>query len=178
MTDLAGIDVRSFEPYYQQLKRILMKDIESRDEGDLLPSESELCRMYSVSRTVVRQALGELEDEGLVHKVKGKGTYVTGRTLNTSFVQHSLGFYESMQRAGHTVRSAVLALYTEPCGVNLAKRVEIGVGEEVIRFDRVRSVQRQASPGRPDRPAGPAVPGPRPAGHDRPLPVSGTGRLL
>lgn len=141
MTDLAGIDVRSFEPYYQQLKRILVKDIESgRDEGDLLPSESELCRRYSVSRTVVRQALGELEGEGLVHKVKGKGTYVTGRPLNTSFVQHSLGFYESMQRAGHTVRSCVIALHTEPAGVGMAKLAEIGVGEEIIRFDRVRSV--------------------------------------
>jgi GntR family transcriptional regulator len=141
MTDLAGIDVRSFEPYYQQLKRILVKDIESRrDEGDLLPSESEMCRRYSVSRTVVRHALGELEDEGLVHKVKGKGTYVTGRPLNTSFVQHSLGFYESMQRAGHTVRSHVIALHTEPAGVGLAKLAEIGVGEEIIRFDRLRSV--------------------------------------
>jgi GntR family transcriptional regulator len=141
MTDLAGIDVRSFEPYYQQLKRILVKDIESsRGEGDLLPSESELCKQYSVSRTVVRQALGELEDEGLVHKVKGKGTYVTGRMLNTSFVQHSLGFYESMQRAGHDVRSQTIALRTEPSGVSLAKLAEIGVGEDVIRFDRVRSV--------------------------------------
>jgi GntR family transcriptional regulator len=142
MTEVAaGIDVRSFEPYYQQLKRILVKDIESnRDEGDLLPSESELCTHYSVSRTVVRQALAELEGDGLVLKVKGKGTYVTGRKLNTSFVQHSLGFYESMARAGHTVRSKVISLHTEPCGVGLAKLVEIGVGDEVIRFDRVRSV--------------------------------------
>jgi GntR family transcriptional regulator len=142
MTDLTtGIDVRSFEPYYQQLKRILVHDIEtSRDEGDLLPSESEMCRLYSVSRTVVRQALAELEDEGLVLKVKGKGTYVTGRKLNTSFIQHSLGFYESMLHAGHTVRSEVLSLRTEPCSVSVAKLVEIGVGDEVVRFDRVRSV--------------------------------------
>ena len=141
MTDLAAIDVRSFEPYYQQLKRILVKDIEdSRGEGDMLPSESDLCRQYSVSRTVVRQALGELEDDGLVHKVKGKGTYVTGRPLNTSFVQHSLGFYESMQRAGHTVRSQTIQMCTEPAGVSMAKLVEIAVGENIIRFDRVRSV--------------------------------------
>jgi GntR family transcriptional regulator len=141
MTDLAAIDVRSFEPYYQQLKRILVKDIEdSRGEGDMLPSESDLCRRYSVSRTVVRQALGELEDDGLVHKVKGKGTYVTGRPLNTSFVQHSLGFYESMQRAGHTVRSQTIQMRTEPAGVSMAKLVEIAVGENIIRFDRVRSV--------------------------------------
>lgn len=141
MTDATGIDVRSFEPYYQQLKRILIKDIEAnRSEGDLLPSESEMCRAYNVSRTVVRQALGELENDGLVLKVKGKGTYVTGRKLNTSFVQHSLGFYESMQRAGHVVRSKTLTLRTEPCGVSMAKLIEIGVGDDVILFDRVRSV--------------------------------------
>lgn len=137
----AGIDVRSFEPYYQQLKRILIADIEShRAEGDLLASESELCHRYSVSRTVVRQALGELENEGMILKVKGKGTYVTGRKLNTSFVQQSLGFYQSMQEAGYKVRSRTLTLGTEPCGVNEAKLIEIGVGEEIIRFDRVRNV--------------------------------------
>jgi len=136
----AGIEIRSFEPYYQQLKRILIKEIENNHkEGDLLPSESELCRRYSVSRTVVRQALGELEGEGLVLKVKGKGTYVTGRPLNTSFVQHSLGFYESMQRAGHMVGTRVIVLQTEPCGASLAKVLEIGM-EDVIHFDRVRSV--------------------------------------
>jgi GntR family transcriptional regulator len=140
MTD-TGIDVRSFEPYYQQLKRILVAEIEShRAEGDLLPSESELCRLYSVSRTVVRQALGELENEGMILKVKGKGTYVTGRKLNTSFVQHSLGFYQSMQAAGHNVRSQTLTLRTERCGVSEARLIEIAVGEEIIRFDRVRSV--------------------------------------
>jgi GntR family transcriptional regulator len=141
MTDHGGINVRSFEPYYRQLKRILVTDIEGgRQEGDLLPSESELCRRYSVSRTVVRQALGELEHEGLVHKVKGKGTFVTGAPRVTSFVQHSLGFYESMERAGHAVRSRVIALRTEPASVSLARLTQLGVGEEVVRFDRMRSV--------------------------------------
>jgi len=136
-----GIDTRSFEPYYRQVKRILVEEIQaSRREGDLLPSESELCRRFSVSRTVVRQALGELEDDGLVHKVKGRGTYVTGRALGTSFVQQSLSFYESMVHAGHTVRSRVLALHTAPCGVAQAQRVEIGLDEEIITFERVRSL--------------------------------------
>jgi GntR family transcriptional regulator len=45
-----------------------------------------------------------------------------------------------MQQAGHLVRSKTLTLHTEPCGVSLAKLMEIAVGEEVIRFDRVRSV--------------------------------------
>jgi GntR family transcriptional regulator len=136
-----GLDPTCLEPFYQQLKRILVEEIEGvRREGDLLPSESALCRRYSVSRAVVRQALGELEDDGLVHKVKGKGTYVTGRTLTPCFVQQSLGFHESLVRAGHTVRSKIIDLRTEPCGVAVAKLVGVDLGEEVVRFDRVRSV--------------------------------------
>ena len=135
-----GINTRSYVPYYQQLKQILISDVQRRKEGDLLSSESDLCRKYSVSRTVVRQALDEMERDGLVLKVKGKGTFVTGRKLNTSFVQHSLGFYESMVNAGHSVRSRVLASELTECSVSLASVLGLNIGDEVIRFDRVRSV--------------------------------------
>jgi GntR family transcriptional regulator len=140
----SAIDVGSFEPYYRQLKRLLLKGLEADGaEGSLLPSEAELCTRYSVSRTVVRQALGELEREGLVLKVKGKGTYVTGRRVDTSLIQDTLGFYESMSKAGHVVQSRILKLATEPCSVDVARLLEIGVGEQAIRFDRVRSMDNR-----------------------------------
>jgi GntR family transcriptional regulator len=140
-TTPAVIDFRSFEPYYLQLKRILLKELEADGtEGNLMASEAELCAQYSVSRTVVRQALGELESEGLVLKVKGKGTFMTGRKLDTSFIQDTLGFYESMTKAGHVVQSRILKLAIEPSGVDMARLLEIGVGEELVRFDRVRSI--------------------------------------
>ena len=135
-----GINTRSYVPYYQQLKQILISDVQSRKEGDLLSSESDLCRKYSVSRTVVRQALDELERDGLVLKVKGKGTFVTGRKLNTSFVQHSLGFYDSMVKAGHSIQSRVLASEVTGCPASLASALDLNIGDDVIRFDRVRSV--------------------------------------
>lgn len=45
-------------------------------EGMLIPSESQLCELYQVSRITVRRALKELEDRALVYKIQGKGTFV------------------------------------------------------------------------------------------------------
>lgn len=47
--------------------------------GDILPSEHQLAEMMRVSRTTVRQTLGDLEREGHVRRVQGKGTFVAER---------------------------------------------------------------------------------------------------
>ena len=49
----------------------------------MLPSEADLCKQFKVSRTVVRQALKELEHEGSVYKRRGKGTFVNQRKLRS-----------------------------------------------------------------------------------------------
>ena len=60
--------------------------------GDKLPSESELCRAYAVSRNVVRQALRNLETEGLSETMKGIGSFARtplvqqGRTKTIGFI--------------------------------------------------------------------------------------------
>ncbi len=47
--------------------------------GERLPTEPELCAMFSVSRTVVREAIAQLKAERLVDSVQGLGLYVTRR---------------------------------------------------------------------------------------------------
>ena len=61
------IDFDSNIPYYIQLIDVLHDHISSGDwkTGDQIPSEPDLCEAYGVSRTVVRQALRELELEGV-----------------------------------------------------------------------------------------------------------------
>lgn len=41
-----------------------------------LPSENALCRRLEVSRETVRAAMAHLEEEGLIYRVKGSGTYI------------------------------------------------------------------------------------------------------
>jgi GntR family transcriptional regulator len=68
-------------PYYYQLQELLRQQItQGRWKlGQRLPSEKELCERYGVSRTTVRQAIGNLVTDGLLHHVKGKGTFVGSR---------------------------------------------------------------------------------------------------
>ena len=72
------IDRSSYIPFYAQVQDALKEYIEHGDAtpGDQLPSEPDLCRLFDVSRTVIRQALRGLESEGLIIRHKGRGTFV------------------------------------------------------------------------------------------------------
>jgi GntR family transcriptional regulator/GntR family frlABCD operon transcriptional regulator len=65
-------------PQYRRLYEILRKRILDSVymEGDLLPSENELCHLYGMTRPTVRQALGTLANDGYIRKHQGKGSIV------------------------------------------------------------------------------------------------------
>lgn len=73
-----AIDRSSFIPLHAQVKNNLQRQILAGTlaPGSALPSEAALCRGYSVSRITVRRALADLEADGLVRRVAGRGTYV------------------------------------------------------------------------------------------------------
>lgn len=67
-------------------------------EGDRLPTETALATQFSVSRPVVREALAQLRDDGLIQARQGSGSYVKKRP-NTAFLQFApLGSVADMQR--------------------------------------------------------------------------------
>jgi GntR family transcriptional regulator/GntR family frlABCD operon transcriptional regulator len=65
-------------PQHRRLYEILRKHIVDGiyDEGDLLPSENELCRLYGMTRPTVRQSLAGLAADGYIRKHQGKGSIV------------------------------------------------------------------------------------------------------
>jgi multiple sugar transport system substrate-binding protein len=73
------IDPSSPVPLYFQLKQALLEQIARGDlrPGDQVPTESELCERYRMSRTPVRQALLELSREGVLLRQAGRGTFVS-----------------------------------------------------------------------------------------------------
>ncbi len=132
------------EPLYFQLRDLLLHRIEHEwREGDLLPSEADLCAEYGVSRTVVRQALNELDEAGVIYKVKGKGTFVTRQKVETSYVQNAEGFFATMAAQGHQVTSTTLACNVIPASPLVARALDLPVGEPVVQLDRLRMVDSE-----------------------------------
>ena len=68
------IDRSSPIPAYQQIANDISKRIAQREWkiNDKLPSEQELAQNYGVSRVTIRQAMAQLERDGLIEKVSGK----------------------------------------------------------------------------------------------------------
>ncbi|TLS52898.1 GntR family transcriptional regulator [Paenibacillus antri] len=68
-------------PKYLQVKRELLQGLEAGAfaPGERLPSEHELAERFGVSRQTIRQTVGELEREGRIYRVQGKGTFVADR---------------------------------------------------------------------------------------------------
>jgi len=65
-------------PQYRKLYEVLRKHILDGvyREGDLLPSENELCQLYGMTRPTVRQSLSTLANDGYIRKHQGKGSIV------------------------------------------------------------------------------------------------------
>jgi DNA-binding GntR family transcriptional regulator len=68
-------------PQHKMLYEILRRHIVDGvyREGDLLPSENELCQLYGMTRPTVRQSLGNLANDGYIRKHQGKGSIVHQR---------------------------------------------------------------------------------------------------
>ena len=65
-------------PKWEMLKRQIRQQVLGGDfvPGDALPSETVLCAQSRLARSTVRQALDELEKEGIISRIQGKGTFV------------------------------------------------------------------------------------------------------
>jgi GntR family transcriptional regulator len=139
----ATIDHRSPLPYYAQVKEALVDRIEHEiwKPGDQLPGEPELCSMFGVSRTVIRQALSEMEHEGLILRAKGKGTFVAQPKIMENLAQRLTGFYQDMAGRGSPPVSRVLKQHVVPATSKVAGFLNIPPSTPVIEIERLRLVQ-------------------------------------
>jgi len=138
-TVVRPLDKSGFIPLYFQIQRTLMDQIRSGDlsEGDPLPSEEELGRVYQVSRMTARQALHGLKINGYAVSQKGRGTFVTRPKLEKN-IMHLRGFTEDMKHLGMEPSSKLLEQNVVGAEAELAEKLKVEVDETVMRLRRLR----------------------------------------
>ena len=131
-------------PLHTQLRDVLRARILDGEypQDSQMPSESELGALFKVSRITVRQALGDLQKEGLIFKIHGKGTFVAKpKTFqNVSTLQ---GLAESMTDRGYEVINRLRSFKFIAADKLVAERLQVAEGEVVAQIKRVRLINRE-----------------------------------
>jgi GntR family transcriptional regulator, N-acetylglucosamine utilization regulator len=126
-------------PLYIQLTELLRAQIANKTLAphQQLPSERDLCNEFRVSRMTVRQALAQLEHEGLIYSRVGKGTFVGEPKIDQQLKTLS-GFTQEMRGRGSHPSSRVLEVGIHDAAREVAQVLQLSTGAPVILLSRLR----------------------------------------
>ncbi|MDY4610336.1 MAG: GntR family transcriptional regulator [Sphaerochaetaceae bacterium] len=133
---------RGAMPLYQQLKMILKDQIEQGEyqNGDILPAESRLMNQYEVSRITVRQALGDLTNEGYVVGKPGIGTVVVFEKINER-LKSIKSFSEEMAQHGIIMSTELCEMSMISANKLIATKLCIDEESSCFHLVRIRSAK-------------------------------------
>ncbi|WP_158892146.1 GntR family transcriptional regulator [Amycolatopsis anabasis] len=124
-------------PKHAQLREILRRMVERElPPGSPIPSERELAERYRVSRLTVRSAIGKLVEEGLLSRVRGKGTFTANRRMELQI--YLMSFTDDMRRRGLVPSTEVLGCTTEIPPTPSATALGLGERQPAHRLMRLR----------------------------------------
>jgi len=135
---LGGIAGESYVPAYVQLSRILQEAVRRGllRPGERIPSESELGRLFGLSRMTVRRAISMLVEAGLLDARRGSGTFVVNpRTDGGLFLVPD--FHEEMRARGGSSRARLLKVRVAPAAGRAAERLGVKRGRRLIYLERL-----------------------------------------
>jgi GntR family transcriptional regulator len=127
----------TFRPRYREIEQAIRQRLARLKPGAELPSEAQLCDEFGVSRMTARHAIDRLAQEGLVFRMRGRGTFVseppTHRRANSL-----LSFSNEMRRQGRIPSSRLLGRALRAPTREEANRLQLKDGEKVLWLRRVR----------------------------------------
>lgn len=125
-------------PKYHVLKQHIIKFINSGnfEDNNLIPSEHEFMKQYSLSRITVRKAIDELVNEGYLYKIQGKGTYVKGEK-NTRPMFSIRSCTEDIRSVGMEPSRITVSSDVIEADMHRIRRLELTQGDKVFRLVRV-----------------------------------------
>jgi len=123
------------KPRYQQLKEMIIERISSGELRplDRVPSENDLVTTMQVSRMTANRALRELNDEGYVDRIAGRGTFVADlRARSHALEVHNIA--DEIAQRGHVHSSKVIRVSRQHARGELARALHVQQGTDVLHL--------------------------------------------
>lgn len=138
------IDRQTPIPLYFQIARILRDEISdgTYGPGECIPTEAELQERFAVSRSTIRQAVGDLVYQGLLERRRSKGTIVSSTQLETK-LSDLASFTNEMLNHGFNLSTKILGVGQVPSPASVADALGIEASEPVTSLERLRFVDEK-----------------------------------
>ncbi|WP_374700976.1 histidine utilization repressor [Aureimonas sp. AU40] len=120
-------------PLYEKLKDYVRSRVDTGEwqTDHRVPSENEFVDMLGISRMTVNRALRELAAEGVVVRIRGKGSFVAPKKRSSLF-QGVPNIADEIGARGGAHSPQVVLLQEEICGPELADVLELEIGARVV----------------------------------------------
>ncbi|MCT3499116.1 GntR family transcriptional regulator, partial [Lactobacillus delbrueckii subsp. bulgaricus] len=127
------------EPMYIKIHNQLRRDIENHvyQVGDRIPAERQLAEQFKVSRMTLRQAIKTLEEEGILERRLGSGTYVASQKVQEK-MSGIMSFTEITRANGQTPSSKLVSYKITQPSLSEKERLGLEGSDKVLRMERIR----------------------------------------
>lgn len=134
-------------PVYYQIKQTIKNWILNKEfsSGEKIPSENELAEKFNVSRLTVRQAIGQLSQEGFLVSKRGEGTFVTNNeSLISKLSLEFTGFMDDLFYQISRSKTKTVKITQIPLPKLIKEKLELEEGEKVVQIKRLRFLEGSA----------------------------------
>lgn len=141
------LNKNSSQPLYKQLVNYftdphLVKNI--IDENGRLPTERELSEKFNISRITVRQALKILEDQDLIKREQGKGTFLSEEKITQPIVG-SRSFSQVVKESGNIPGAKLLSAAIRLADERDRRLLNLSDDAYIVAIERIRYINEKPS---------------------------------
>lgn len=127
------------EPMYIRIHNQIKRDIETHvyKVGDRIPAERQLAVKFGVSRMTLRQAIKTLEEEGILERRLGSGTYVANQKVQEK-MSGIMSFTEITKANGQKPSSKLILYQIGKPSLSEKEKLKLKSDADVLRMERIR----------------------------------------
>jgi GntR family transcriptional regulator len=125
---------------YLEAKALLLERLQAMPPLAPFPSERDLCAEFGMSRTTIRRTLTELEKDGAIRRLAGKGTFNAQSKYTDHAMQSFIGFDEDARTQQKQVANRILRQAVLPSTAEEAGLLGLTEGQPVFVLDRLRFI--------------------------------------